>query len=123
MKEETKITPKDSQKNGAARGLLDTLVIPSAPADLDIGDYVFACRWSDADWNDPWAVGYVHEIGKSFVTLSTEKGELIPGVGFRGFQHALRVTRLQADKIIEQYKPREGEDFVCEIISEILTEV
>ena len=93
------------------------LVMPDAPGELELGDYVFATRWSDADWNDPWAIGYVGAIGKTHIEIRAEDGSLIPGIGVRGFKHARTVTSGQAALIFAEYVPREGTEFLSEIIA------
>ena len=87
-------------------------MIPYCPTAIEIGDYVFACRWGDADWNDPWAIGFVSEIGKNYVTVSQENGELIPGVGNRSFRCVKKITAEQAQSILKEYPSREGTPFI-----------
>jgi len=95
--------------------------IPYAPGKLEIGDYVFACRWSDADWNDPWAVGYVRVIGANYVELGQEDGRLVPKVGRRGFKCAIQITGEQGAKIAEEYQQREGDEFDESVMIGILS--
>jgi len=99
------------------------LKIPDAPGELEIGDYVFATRWSDADWNGPWAVGYVYVIGKDHIGLRHEDGSLIPGVGLRGFKYAVPVSGEQGSLIAAEYKHREGDEFSVDVIARILDKV
>ena len=73
----------------------------SAPGDLAIGDYVFASRWGDCDWCDPWGVGHVSEIGLGWVSL----GE----TGARRFPKAMRITHSQGAAIVAAYPGLERE--------------
>lgn len=117
-------TPNDDKTNkgGSLLSALTGLVMPYVPGDLVVGDYVFACRWSDADWNDPWAVGYVRVIGKNYVELGQEDGSMIPEVGVRGFRCAIKITGEQGAKIITEYQPREGSPFDESVMLGILSE-
>lgn len=42
-----------------------TEVVEITEKNFHVGDYVFACRWNDADPNDPWRVGVVEKVVKS----------------------------------------------------------
>ena len=75
----------------------DGIVMHPCPGDLKRGEYVFACRWSDADWNDPWCVGFVGERG------------------IRGFRYFRRITPEQGTRIMDEYGPREGSPFDEEV--------
>ncbi len=94
--------------------------LPACPGDLQIGDYVFATRWSDADWNDPWCVGFVAECGKNYVTLCEENGSPISGVGKYAFRYAMKITAEQGNRIVREYSPREGSPFDSEMASTIV---
>ena len=113
---------ESDEKQPTSSVRLDKFVMPDAPGNLEAMDYVFACRWSDADWNDPWGIGFVKEVGKNHITICTEDGSLIPGIGIRGFQKALSISADQAGKIITEYTPREGTEFDPSIIAQILFE-
>lgn len=82
-----------------------------APGNLTFGEYVFASRWGDCDWNDPWAVGFVSVIGQNFVEVANEDGSLIEGVGHRAFKYAMRITAEQGKRIIDSYPGAEGLPF------------
>ena len=92
----------------------DGIVMHPCPGDLKRGEYVFACRWSDADWNDPWCVGFVGERGKNYIQLTEDDGSEIAGVGFRGFRYFHRLTPEQGTRIIG-YRLREGSPFDEEV--------
>ena len=89
--------------------------------DINLGDYVFAHRWSDCDWNDPWAVGFVCEIGRNFVRLDDGGGGLIEGVGRRAWPCFQRVSGDVGANILEHYPGREGTTFDPEVAQKILT--
>ena len=91
------------------------VVMRPCPGDLKHGEYVFACRWSDADWNDPWCVGFVGECGENYIQLTEEDGTAIEGVGIRGFRYFRRITAEQGKRIIGEYVPREGSLFDEEV--------
>lgn len=45
--------------------ILNQLVKPNKiDSQHQIGDYVFVCKYFDADPNDPWAINHIEEIGK-----------------------------------------------------------
>jgi hypothetical protein len=75
------------------------IVNQAAPGDLEVGDYVFASRWSDCDPCDPWAVGHVSELGPNFVVV----GDASP----RHWPKAMSIDHEQGNRIIEQYPPME----------------
>ena len=114
---------KHLDAGAGSNAAVDRLVIPAVPSNLKVGDYVFACRWSDADWSDPWAVGYVREVGENYIVLGEEDGSPISGVGARCFKKATLVTKKQGVRIIAEYPRREGSDFDPSIIAQILSEV
>lgn len=70
-----------------------------APGDLQVGDYVFASRWSDCDPGDPWHVGHVSEIGEGFVVIGEISG--------RRWKNAMRITPEQGKRIVEHYPAME----------------
>lgn len=68
---------------------------PDAPGDLAVGEYVFASRWGDCDWCDPWCVGHVSALDHAgYVTLAESP---------RRWRHAMRITPEQGRRIVEQY--------------------
>lgn len=76
--------------------------IPNAPGNLNIGDYVFACKWSDADPGDPWAVGHVSQLSDS----AEDYGYVVLGdcpMPYRHFWKAVKITPEQGARIIEAY--------------------
>ena len=82
------------------------------PGDLKTGEYVFACKFGDADWNDPWCIGFVGELGKDFITLTEHDGK--PIKGFSGsylYSQFRRITREQGEAIIREYRIRQGSEF------------
>lgn len=95
------------------------MTLPKSPGSLAAGDYVLATRWGDADWNDPWAVGFVAEIGKNFVRVASEDGKPIDGIGSRAFPFAIKITAEQGASIIREYVPREGTPFDAEKAAQI----
>ena len=84
----------------------------AAESDVTIGDYVFASRWPDCDWNDPWAVGFVSFIGKNFIEVDDGDGGSIGGVGRRGWRHCMKITGCVGAKIVAEYPRLEGTNFV-----------
>jgi hypothetical protein len=72
-----------------------------ATGDLQIGDYVFASRWSDCDPSDPWCVGVITYIGVNYV--------IIGAVSRRCWGYAMRITPEQGERICEAFPKMEGE--------------
>lgn len=95
--------------------LVQAMVMQPCPGDLKRGEYVFACRWPDADWNDPWCVGFVGDSGENYVQLTEENGSQIEGVGIRRFRYFRRITAKQGKRIMDEYVPREGSTFDEEV--------
>jgi hypothetical protein len=93
------------------------------PGDLKRGEYVFACRWSDADWNDPWCVGFVGDYGENYIQLTNEDGTEIEGVGIRGYRYFRRITAEQGKRIMDAYVPREGSPFDEEVKASVFAAV
>jgi hypothetical protein len=88
---------------------------------IKIDDYVFASRWSDQDWNDPWAVGFVQSIKDGYLQLGKKDGSLIDSVNcYRKWSHAVAVTGQQGAAIIDEYITREGTDFDPTVLARIL---
>ncbi len=108
----------DQSSSGQVHELVMNL--PACPDGLKTRDYVFATRWSDADWNDPWCVGFVAELGKNYVTLHNENGGRVNGVGMRGFKNAMRITAKQGSRIISEYSPLEGTPFISKVAYKIV---
>jgi hypothetical protein len=77
------------------------IVNQTAPADLEVGDYVFASRWSDCDPCDPWVVGHISELGPNFVVVGD--------VSTRRWPKVMLIDHEQGRRIIEQYPPMEKE--------------
>jgi len=102
---------KTQDEKEAIEPRVQRIVMPRSPGDLRLGDYVFATRWPDADWNDPWAVGFVGVIGKNYVELREEDGRLIEGVGIRGFPFAVRISSAQGASILGEYPDMERSPF------------
>ena len=90
------------------------------PADLKIGEYVFATRWSDADWNDPNCVGFVREIHEDCILLGESDGSKIPLVGGRAFRYFRRVTSEQGHRLCDEYQKMEGTTFDPRVLMDIL---
>lgn len=70
-----------------------------APGDLEVGDYVFASRWTDCDPGDPWHIGYVSEVGSNYVVIGA--------VSCRRWPNAMRITEDQGDRIAKEFPPLE----------------
>jgi hypothetical protein len=62
-----------------------------------IGDYVFACKWSDADPNDPWCVDFVDDIIEDY------NGNKWYKVGGRSYRNCRRISADYGSKILEFY--------------------
>ena len=80
-------------------------LVAKCPGDLVEGDYIFACSWSDADWNDPWVVGYVCELDNEHVIVGDRTGLLLAGQ--RGFRFYVKLSPDQGEAIISNYVRRE----------------
>ena len=65
------------------------------PNKIAVGDYVFACAWSDAYPSDPWAVGIVVGIEYGRVLLLGQNG--------RYFKRAIHITPELGKCIIKWY--------------------
>ncbi len=94
--------------------------LSACPGVLRVGDYLFATRWSDADWNDPYGVGFLAESGHNCIRLANEDGSLIHGVGMRAFRYAVKITGDQGKRILSEYPPREGTPFDLEVAEQII---
>lgn len=74
-------------------------------ADLKIGDYVFASRWSDCDPGDPWFVGHVSDVKM----IDCDSGGPYPGfvvlaeAPLRRWPHAMRITPEQGARIVAEF--------------------
>lgn len=80
------------------------VVNQKAPGDLNIGDYVFASRWSDCDPGDPWAVGRVTEIGRHHDDDATVyPGWVMVEGSNRHWVHAMKITPEQGRSICDVY--------------------
>lgn len=66
-----------------------------APGDLEVGDYVFASRWSDCDPGDPWHVGHISEVGANYVVIGA--------VSKRRWGNAMRISEEQGRRIASEY--------------------
>jgi len=86
---------------------------------IEIGDYVLATRWSDCDWNDPWAVGFVCWVGNCSVALDDGGGGEIHGVGSRRFPFARKISGETGSRIVGEYPGLEGTAFDPEVAAEI----
>jgi hypothetical protein len=84
---------------------------PPAPGDLEVGDYVFASRWSDCDPGDPWSVGFVSEVGEGYVVLA--------GRSYRRFPRAMAITPEQGRRIMEEYPALEHKPQDYEVIARV----
>lgn len=89
------------------------------PGNLFVGDYVFASRWSDCDWNDPWAVGYVLSLGDNYVTVGNEDKTINLQIGTQSWRYAMLITKEQGERIIAQYPVLEGSVFYEDAVSRI----
>lgn len=68
-----------------------------------VGDYVFASRYSDCDWNDPWKVGVVTRV--------SDLGHYISIGDFGIWKYAMPITKEQGDNVILRYPHLEGLEF------------
>ena len=98
----------EKQTEHLARSVLRNV---AAPGDLAVGDYVFASDWSDCDWNDPWAIGFVASLLPYGVVIGNEDGGLIDRVGIKYWKFAKRISVEQGRQIIEHYPEMEGSRF------------
>ena len=69
---------------------------------VKLGDYVLATRWGDCGPSDPWAVGFVSEVGAHYV--------LIDGVGHRAYRYILPISGEAGSWIVRDYPSYEGDD-------------
>lgn len=76
-----------------------------APGDVKIGDYVFASRWSDCDWNDPWCIGHVCEKGVNFVRVQAREDKIWQ------LAYCRKITEEIGANIIKHYPRLEGSSF------------
>ena len=79
----------------------EQISIPNASANVKVGDYVFACRWSDADPCDPWQVGCVEQVGEGSVQVTGNA---------RHWSKVMEIDQTQGDRIIAEYTAAEGKD-------------
>lgn len=64
-----------------------------------LGDYVLACKFSDADPRDRWRVDFINEI-----TLTNPRNFIrFKNTGAITFYYAKRITMAQGTAIIEKY--------------------
>jgi hypothetical protein len=63
---------------------------------LCIGDYVFVSRWSDGDLNDPWAVGFLTEVGED------QRGKFYNIGDGKYYRHCRKITQKEGVNIIER---------------------
>ena len=84
--------------------------------DIKIGDYVFASRWADGDWNDPWIVGFISEIGNNYVCVCTNDADKTPDSTFRNCK---LIDRQTGDRILQYYPGLEGSTFDMNLKYEI----
>lgn len=92
--------------------------IPKATGDIQVGDYVFACRWGDADPGDPWAIGHVSEMNDP----AEDYGYVVVGdspARYRRFPHAIKVTPELASRIMAHYPRMEREPTDYEMIASV----
>ncbi len=67
------------------------------------GDYVFASRWSDADPDDPWIVGYVATVTCESISVKTDVK-----VSNRRWRNAIKISPEVGKAIIDNYPKLEG---------------
>ncbi len=109
---------KKPQEKSVSSGFV--ICLPRCPHNLRIGDYVFATRWPDADWNDPSGVGFVSSIGRNSIGLCNEDGSRIENIGLYVFRHAIKIDAEQGQRLVADYQSREGTPFRPDIAYEIL---
>ena len=68
-----------------------------------VGQYVFACKYGDADPHDPWRVDFIHSI------VIDRKGACLcfQSDGVRAFNYAKAITREEGNKILTTYTSQE----------------
>ena len=77
-----------------------------------VGQLVFASKYADRDWNDPWAIGYVVVLYiDGSVVVGDSQGKSLELVGRRAFRYAVPITKAQARRIGPVYVEREGTAF------------
>ena len=100
---EGKVENKAEEGEGAQEPLIR---IPIVTDDIKVGDYVFACRWSDADPGDPWVIGHVSEVWPS--DALGQWGDVVVGDSpqpHRHFPRAVKITKEHAHRLLELYPP------------------
>ncbi len=69
--------------------------------DFKVGDYVFACKWSDAEPTDRWAVDIIKEvslnIGNGMAGIFFESSGIIP------YKYAVKITAKEGNKILRYW--------------------
>jgi hypothetical protein len=93
---------------------------------LKDGSYVFATRYSDGSWNEPWAVGYISDIDGAIDSIAsfglTEKDgtRLSGGQPNRRWNCARLVSPEQGAAILREYPKLEGTPFNPMTLARIL---
>ncbi len=69
-------------------------------SDFNIGDYVYVTKYSDADPNDPWAIGCIDEIGKD------QRGGFIRIYehGVRPWRYAIKISKKEGELLLKSLK-------------------
>ena len=84
---------------------------------MAVNDYVFASRWPDKDWNDPWCIGYILEETKDRVLLHDGRCNIIGRN--RRWPCWEVISEGLGRKIIESYPQLEGQPFDEELFNKL----
>jgi len=66
---------------------------------IKIGDYVLVTRWSYADPNDPWYVGFLKEMGEDCTGNFYRVDDGL--INRRYWRHCMVITKQDAEEIFE----------------------
>ena len=100
----------------------DITVVRNTKVDIarvKMHDYVFVSRWPDCDPNDPWAVGYIIEVGINYVVVANEDGTIIPEVGIRRWPNVMKITKKVGRMIAAKMPGMEESEFDPQNIADI----
>ena len=76
----------------------------------EIGDYVLAHKWSDADPCDPWAVGFYAGMEGDRHRVTRKDGSPIPNVGSYRFRYVRKISATTGNWLVANsaYLERQG---------------
>ena len=69
--------------------------------ELKVGDYVFACKWSDAAPRDRWAVDIIKEV--SLNIGNGRAGVFFEASGNYAYKYAVKITAEEGRKILRYW--------------------